>query len=320
MPKTRSILDEGSWRKHYGWLLGEFSDSQDIKASAIGKTLDAIPTSLGRNRLPDWSHYKKGSRIPTERQLVLLADALRVPYFVLRLATGYVDETLAACYAAAVNDEVHGWTHKVRPRRAALGLLFSLFSNEDMHIDNRWTLGGLMVGTTIRLNIVQEEGFLTGHDWNATWLYPEVFTAEMLRYDNFDPQVQYLGADPKTSQLVVLDITEETYVPNVTIRAEAQIDVASPIANSILSADYGEIPRSTSFAEAQRILHAKALPLSMRIDHAGDIFHLWADELDRAMAEEVREHLQQWDRRSLTQEAAQWVRGEIAKKPKKFWL
>jgi hypothetical protein len=319
MPRTSSIMDEASWREHFGWLLSDFSEKQQIKSIDIGRALDALPGSTGRNRLPDWSHYTKGDRIPTQPQLRQLANVLRIPFNVLRLASGYVDETIECCSAVAESGYVEGWAHAIGPRRAAFGLLFSLFRCEGMHIDNRWTMIGLMLGTTIRLNVFEEQGFMTGSEWNATWLYPETFRSEHLQYDKFDSSVHYVGLAAETSQLVELDVNEETYVSNVTIKAEAQIDVASPIATSILSVDPSTIPRSSKFAEAQRVLHARALPLEMRIDHAGDIIHLWADELDKATAEEVREHLQQWDHRSLTQEAAQWIRGELSEKPERIW-
>ena len=319
MPKTASIMDESGWRKHYGWLLREFSDKQEIRAPEIAKALDVLPGS-SRNRLADWSHYVKGDRIPTQSQLGRLAHALRVPFNVLRVATGYVDELLECCYTVATEARATKWPHKVSRRRAAFGLLFSLFPCEGMHIDNRLTVRGLMLGTTLRLNIVRERGFLTGHQWNATWLYPKRFRPAALVYDKFSPNVQYIGVDPETSQLIELDVTEETYVPNVVIRAEAQIDIASPIASTILLREAPPIPKSSSLAEAQRVLHVKTLPLGMRVKHATDIIHLWADSVDKRMAEEVREHLQQWDQRSLTQDAARWIRGEIAEKPDSVWL
>ena len=64
-------MDGAGWREHYGWLLGEFSEKQKIKGVTIARALDALPESIGRNRLPlDWSHYTKGvRRIPTQPQL-----------------------------------------------------------------------------------------------------------------------------------------------------------------------------------------------------------------------------------------------------------
>jgi hypothetical protein len=318
MPRTASIMDELSWRKHYGWLLKEFSDEQEIRASEIAKALDTLPGS-SRNRLPDWSHYVRGNRIPTQLQLRHLARALRVPFNVLRVATGYVDEPLECCYVVATESRAAKWPHKVSRRRAAFGLLFSLFPCKGMHIDNRLTVRGLMIGTTLRLNIVRESGFQTGRHWNATWLYPKRFRPQHLKYDKFSPDVEYLGEDPKTRKLVVMDVTEETYVPNVTIRAQAQIDIASPIAQTILGRQAKGIPKGCSLAEAQRTLHVKALPLAMRFKHAADVIHLWADSVDKATAEEVREHLQQWSQRSLTQDAARWIRGEIPDKPEQIW-
>lgn len=183
-------------------------------------------------------------------------------------------------------------------------------------MDPNWTYAT----TTIKLNIAEEDGFLTGGQRNATWLYPERFRADALIYDKFDPNVQYVNLEPKTKKLVALPATEETYVPNVVIRAEAQIDVASPAASTILSLRHAEIPVTSSFAEAKRILHAKALPLAMRTNHATDIVHLWADGLDESTAREVREHLQQWKQRSLTQDAVRWVNGKLAEKPEQIWL
>jgi hypothetical protein len=319
MPKTASIMGESSWREHYGWLLKEFSEKQEIRAPQIAQALDTLPGS-SRNRLSDWSHYVKGDRIPTQSQLSRLAQVLRVPFNVLRLATGYVDEPLECCYAVANEPRASKWPHKVSRRRAAFGLLFSLFPCKGMHIDNRLTLRGLMQGNTLRLNLVRERGFLTGHQWNATWLYPKRFRPAALIYDKFSPNVQYIGVDPDTSELVELNLTEETYVPNVVIRAQAQIDVASPIASTILSREPAPIPRTSCLAEAQRILHVKTLPRAMRVKHATDIIHLWADGVDKRTAEEVREHLQQWNQRSLTQDAVRWIRREIAEKPDSIWL
>jgi hypothetical protein len=45
------------------------------------------------------------------------------------------------------------------------------------------------------------------------------------------------------------------------------------------------------------------------------------DEIDRDIADEVREHLQQWGERSLTDEAAQWIKaGSKGRPPRHFWL
>lgn len=274
MPRTASIMDEPSWREHYGWLLKEFSDKQEIRAPEIAKALDTLPGS-SRNRLPDWSHYVKGDRIPTQTQLSQLARALRVPFNVLRVATGYVDEPLECCHAVVLEPSTTRWPHKVNRRRAAFGFLFSLFPCKGMHIENRLTVRGLMIGTTLRLNIVREHGFLTGHQWNATWLYPKRFRPKALIYDKFSPDVQYIGVDPGTKKFVDLKLTEETYVPNVTIRAEAQVDIASRIASTILSREPPSIPKSSCLSEAQRTLHVRTLPLGMRIKHSTDIIHFY---------------------------------------------
>ena len=208
----------------------------------IGKELDALPDSTGRDRLADWSRYISGERIPTQPQLKRLSRALRIPFNVLRIATGYVDEPLQCCYRVAVDLCREDWPHEVKPRRAAFGLLFSLFPCKGMHIDNRLTVAGLMHGTTVRLNIVEEEGYLTGQHWNATWLYPERFQPHALIYDKFDANVQYITSAPESHELVELKVTEQTYVPNVAIRAEAQIDIASPIAETIVSGENIAIP------------------------------------------------------------------------------
>ena len=49
-----------------------------------------------------------------------------------------------------------------------------------MHIDNRLSLRGILLGSVLRLNVVDEGGYRTGEHWNSTWLYPEIFKPERL--------------------------------------------------------------------------------------------------------------------------------------------
>lgn len=322
MPKTTSILDENSWRKHYGALLDELRNLQNIRPTDVAKGLDRLESSTGRNRLPDWSHYIRGDRIPTLTQLSRIASTLKIPETVLRLSTGYVDETLEACHAIAIGSFGSEWSHQVGPRRAALAFLFSLFPSKGMHIDIRCTLLGLMQGTVLRQNTDELEGYQIGTAWNGTWLYPQVFRPEHLIESVFSPDVTYIrvlnvGGD---TGLYEEKISASDFVPDVAICAEAQVDAASAIAASIVSCPSKRIPKSCPMFEAQRVLHSRAIPLTMRIDHAADIVHFWADELDKETANEVRVHLQQWNKRTLTSEAACWIRGIEPNQPDEIWL
>jgi hypothetical protein len=310
MPKTLSILDEASWKQHYGRLLELLAQYQNIRGAEIGKAIHRLDDATGRERLGDWSRIKSGKRIPTQLLLGELAAALRVPYNILRLSTGYVDETIESCYSVAMRPEIPEWRHPIAPRRAALGLLFSLFPNEEMHIDNRLSLRGILLGGVLRLNVVEDGGYQTGEHWNSTWLYPETFKPEHLIVIKSSGVTLLPGSKGEAAD----------FAPLTVIRAEAQIDAASDIAQTILSSEPETIPRQCMLYEALHVLHASSLSLSMRLDHAKDIVHAWADELDSKTAREVRQHLQQWVQRSLTVEAARWIkRGSKGDPPNRFW-
>ena len=310
MPKTLSILDNESWKENYGKLLELLAEHQNIRGTEIGRAIHRLGDATGRERLGDWSRIKSGKRIPTQLLLGEIAAALHVPYNILRLSTGYVDETIAFCYSVAMRPEIPEWAHPIPPRRAALGLLFSLFPNDEMHIDNRLSLRGILLGSVLRLNVVDEGGYRTGEHWNSTWLYPEIFKPEHLIVMKSRGVTLLPGQKRKAAYLAPLTV----------IRAEAQIDAASDIAQTILSSEPATIPKQCMLYEAVHVLHASSLNLSMRLDHARDIVHAWANELDSKTAGEVREHLQQWVQRSLTVEAARWIkRGSKGEPPEHFW-
>jgi hypothetical protein len=314
MAKTGSIITEAVWKQHYGSLLQTISQYQNIKSTDVGKAIDALTGSTGRKRLADWSRITRGERLPSQALLRNIAARLRVPFNFLRLSAGYVDETLRCCYAVAT-ERPAVWPYSVRPRRAALAFLFSLFPRPGMHIDARLSLGSIITGDVLHLN-VQEGGYLTGEFYNSTWLYPEVFKPEHLSFDEYNPDVTYVTMDG-----VVLVSSSAEFVPNARIRAEVQIDIASEIAAAILASPVPVIPKQCILYEAQRVLHATSLSLDMRLDHATDVVHAWADNLDGDTANEVREHLQQWVERSVTNEAAEWIRdGSKANRPKVFWM
>ena len=160
------------------------------------------------------------------------------------------------------------------------------------------------------LNVVDEGGYRTGEHWNSTWLYPEIFKPERLIVMKSRGVTLLPGQKRKAAYLAPLTV----------IRAEAQIDAASDIAQTILSSEPATIPKQCMLYEAVHVLHASSLNLSMRLDHARDIVHAWANELDSKTAGEVREHLQQWVQRSLTVEAARWIkRGSKGEPPEHFW-
>lgn len=317
MPKTRSILDETQWKQNFGQLLKLLAEVQDLGNQDVAKVIDPRDDSTGRSRQGDWSRVTSGKRVPWQI-LPDISTALRIPYHLLRLIAGYVDETLQGCYQVATQPKVGHWPHTVNPRRASFALLFSLFPNDKMHIDNRLSLVEILRGTTIQLN-VHEDGYETGEYWNSTWLYPEVFKPEHLTVDEFNPKVTYVTMHRMTPE--PLKVTAETFVPHTWIRAEAQIDAASEIAKTISSQGSLPIPKQSALYEAQHILHAASLSLWLRLDLANRIVHAWADEIDCSAANEVREHLQQWVERTLTDDAVQWIKsGSKGRAPRRFWL
>ncbi|MHB8145240.1 MAG: hypothetical protein ACYDEW_06345 [Vulcanimicrobiaceae bacterium] len=192
--------------------------------------------------------------------------------------------------------------------KVAIALLFALFpSDEGMHIGRTGSLFFWLLGNIVRLNLSSEDGFLTGEDWNGTWLYPvrspEYLTAHHETPD--DPRILWAwSGEPRTEPWTWYST-----------HALLQVDLASPAAATILQVGRVPIPKNSPLYEAQRIMHRQSLPLTLRIRLTTEIVHYWTDQLNEELASEVREHLHPWNMRTITGDAARWIRGERIEPP-----
>ena len=309
MPRTSSILDN-DWRSWFGQTLKDAADFQHIEASRIAKQIDR-GAGKGRARHGDWSRWVSGERTPTEYQLRELSTALRIPEPVLRLSAGYVDDLLGCAYTAAYQEgRSQSWSHPISPRRAAFALLFGLFPAPGMYVGRRFGVSAFLSGDAIRLNTTQEEGFLTGKGWNAAWLYAEQFNKNCV-VEHPPAQVTFGPFSEHSPELR----------PCFSLRAIAQVDIASSVAASLLALERSEIPTTSILAEVRHTLHLRSIPIPMRLAHAADLVHAWADQLDCATAEDAREKLHPWSERTITGKAAKWIRkGLKVAPPEPFWL
>ena len=87
------------------------------------------------------------------------------------------------------------------------------------------------------------------------------------------------------------------------------------VAKAILNGKRLAIPTQHLLCEAQRTMHRNALPLSMRAGQTAQIVHYWADEFNKDLAAEIREHVHPWCERTITDDAARWVQGERIEPP-----
>jgi hypothetical protein len=308
LPKTASILSKSDWLESFGKTLESLSEAQGIDGGTIGRNIDDVP-GAGRRRQADWSRWTSGKRVPTPFLLGKLSKILNIPEPVLRVAAGYVDDILETSQSAA---HLERWPDDlnilVSPRRAAFALLFGLFPGKDMYVGRRYSLSWFVFGNIIRPNTTNE-GFLTGSSWNAAWLYPEHITPDNL--------IEYSG--PYTR--VAGDEGPINTSPSYKAQAVAQVDIASPAAAAILSLEREPIPKESMLWEAQHILHAATIPISLRTKLAAKIIHAWAEAVDLSLAQDVREKLHPWVQRTITREASDWVRaGSPGKPPKRFWF
>lgn len=307
MPRTASILDEASWRENFGGLLDFVAKEQNIEPKEIGERLDRLSASQrrgrSRGRSSDWWRYVNAGRIPSPNQIDPLAQALRVPRQVLSVCAGYVDDIFECAYAVAMARELCRWEFPIDPLKAVMAFLFALFpSDEEMHIGNRGSLFFWMHGYNVRSNLTRESGFLTGKDWNGIWLYPVRSKEHLIEHYETpnDPTVTWVWTgEPRTEPWTWYSM-----------RALLQVDLASPLACRIFEQEGVKIPKNVTLYEAQQALHRKAFPLTMRMGQAEEIVHYWADQQNKELAAEVREHLHPWDERTITEDAARWTQGE----------
>ena len=242
MAKTASILTGSDWKTSFGEVLAMAAREQSITVEEIGRRLDRLPGSTGRNRAGDWSRYVNRGRIPTEVQLEQLSSVLRVPLPVMRVCAGYVDDLFECIYPLSLGEVPDTWSFGVDPLRASLAFLFALFPDEDhMHVGNRGSIIRWIYGSSVRSNLTSEEGFLTGEDWNAIWLYPvrspEHLIAHHERPD--DPTVTWVwtGA-PRTEPWTWYSM-----------QALLQVDLAAPVAEQFLTANALRSRRSICFVK-----------------------------------------------------------------------
>jgi transcriptional regulator with XRE-family HTH domain len=307
MAKTASILTEEDWKRSFGQLLAMVAEAQNISSAEIARRLDRISGSTGRNRAGDWSRYVNKGRIPSREQLRQLSAVLRVPLPVMSVCAGYVDDLFERVYAISTGERPATWSSSVKPLRAAVAFLFALFPDDGMHIGRRGSMFFWMLGNNVRLNLTSTEGFLTGKGWNAIWLYPVRSPKHLIAHHETpdDPNVKSAWTgEPRTEPWT-----------GYSMRALLQVDLASGAAAKILSGERIVIPKTNVLSEAQHVLHRNALPLTMRLGHAAEIVHCWADKLDEGLAADVREHVHPWDQRTITDMAARWVTGERIKPP-----
>jgi hypothetical protein len=315
MAKTASILTEKEWKDRFGKLLDFVASDQAISSDKIGKQLDRMESS-GRNRAGDWSRYVKGGRLPTEGQLEQLSRVLRIPKAVMRICAGYVDDIFECSYALMASLTTPEKRLPCSKNRAVFAFLFSLFPNNDMYTGNLFEIWSFVSGRIIRLNLTSEEGFKTGTRWNSTWLYPHNPKPSQLiarRHDPTNDRVTYVtvGGPPPTEPWI-----------EYSLQAKIQTDIASPLAAMILACDRRPIPKTDALFEAQRMMHSKALSLTMRCELATVIIHDWADKIDKKVADEVRRDLNCHDLKTITSAAVSWIEGELAERPDyhDFWL
>jgi hypothetical protein len=306
--KTASILTGKDWKKSFGEVLAMVAREQSITAEEIARRLDRLPGSTGRNRAGDWSRYVNRARIPTEGQLEPLSSALKVPLPVMRVCAGYVDDLFECVYALVSGEGPKSWAFCVDPIRASLAFIFALFPDEDgMHIGNRGSIFHWILGDTVRSNLTSEEGFLTGKSWNAIWLYPVRSAQHLIAHHERpdDPTVTWVWTgEPRTEPWTWYSM-----------QALLQVDLASPVASAILSGKRVPIPKQHLLYEAQRTMHRDALPLWMRAGQAAEIVHYWANTFNKDLAAEIREYIHPWCERTITEDAARWVRGERIEPP-----
>jgi hypothetical protein len=181
-----------------------------------------------------------------------------------------------------------------------MALILSLFPGEGAYGGQTSSLFYWMTGYNVLQNLTEEKGFLTGRHWNGTWLYPVRAPKHLVAHDETpdDPNIIHVGEVPKEPW---------TWY---SMRAILQVDLGSRAASRILRGRRAAIPKTDTLYEARAILHRRVLPLALRMDVAAMIVHDWAERVDRRLAEEIREHLHPWNERTITDDAARWVRGE----------
>jgi hypothetical protein len=310
MPQTGSILTDTELRGVFGELVHMTADYQKLDPKTIAHRLNRMEGGE-RSRLPDWSRYRTGQRIPSPLQLAELARALRLPEAALRVCAGYVDDIFKGVYCA-VNRGLKSATFSNRrpTRRAAFALLFSLFPTNDMPLGRTCSLLNFVVGRVVALNLTQRRGFVTGEDWTSAWLFPMPLTTEMLILNRPDP----------TLQLISVPGNVNTKGAFYSVRALGQVDIASPVAKNIILGGTKPIPKSDLLFEAMHLLHIRRIPLETRVEFATELIHLWANDLDREMAEGVRNSLQPWRERTLTSTAVAFIKGRRKRAPERIWV
>lgn len=304
MARTSSILTEADWKRTFGNLLKTIAEEQRIRPEDIGRRLDRIEGSTGRNRVGDWSRYVNKGRIPSEAQLEPLAAVLRVPLPIMRVCSGYVDGIFECSYAIMFGDVA---LPKLRcPKtRAVFAFLFSLFPNEEMHTGNLCELWSFIAGRPVRLNLTPDDGVLTGRDWNSTWLYPRYFKRTDLIANRCNPKkdgVIGIAIDGAKFKAVTKPWTYYT------LRSRIQTDIASPLAAAILACKRKPIPKTDLLYSAQRLIHTKTMPLLLRTELVTTTIHHWADKIDQRTADEVRRDLNYHDEKTITPAAVKWIR------------
>jgi transcriptional regulator with XRE-family HTH domain len=307
MAKTASILTGPDWKKSFGQVLTMAANEQEITVDDIARRLDRLPGSTGRNRAGDWSRYVNKGRIPTEAQLEALSNVLRVPLPVMRVCAGYIDDLFECVYPIISGNAPEPWGFPVDPVRASLAFLFALFPGERMHIGNRGAIERWMRDNTVRSHMTREEGFQTGEQWNAIWLYPVRSPGHLIAHHDRpdDPTVTSVWeGEPRTEPWTWYSM-----------EALLQVDLASPVVAAILSGKRAEIPKNHLLFEAQQAMHRRLLPIGMRVRQAAEILHHWADTFNKDLAAEVREHVHPWNIRTITDDAARWVLGERIEDP-----
>lgn len=309
MPQTRSILSDADWRHNFGRVLSLLAEHQNINSQEIGRRLDRLDGSTGRARMADWSRYTKEGRIPTELQIKNLAASLRISSRILRVCAGYVDDIFEGVYSVVHTRKFGVWDHKISQRDAGIALMLSLFPSEGMHVGNPCSMFGWMLGNTIALNLEDDKGVQSGEHWNAVWLYE-------MKADNLIER----SCLPNAEGLVWLGMPRTEPWTEYYMRASTQVDLASSVASDILAAGSLKIPKDNYLSSAQQIMHLKNLPLLLRIELVTSIVCHWVDDIVGGSECEVRENLHPWAHRTISGEAAKWVRGEVATRPDDFWL
>jgi hypothetical protein len=224
----------------------------------------------------------------------------------MRVCAGYIDDLFECVYPLISGYVPNSWPFDVDPIRASLAFLFALFPDEDrMHIGNRGSIFRWMLGSTVRSNLTSEEGFLTGENWNAIWLYPIRSPEHLVAHHETpdDPHIVWVD-EPRTEPWTWYSM-----------EAVLQVDLASPVASAILNGERIKIPKEHLLCEAQRAMHRNTLPLWMREDQTAEIVHYWADTFNKELAAEIREHVHPWCERTVTDDAARWVLGERIEPP-----